>query len=267
MDERCWSAFKAFWNDGPTCLERVKLSCTIRFTAPGVNHTSNDVIACANQLAALSCDKYNDEDHWPEACTPPPGQLADGAACIVPGQCQGSACNIRNSASCGVCKTVPRTGGACSDDVECFNFLPCVNGVCSFHPQINEPCDTLQRTCGAGTVCKNLDAAGVGVCSPPLQAGASCDPLAAGGDECDVWQGYSCDQFAKTCKRGPDAPAVGESCIEFGFCSFAAFCASDGKCKPNPREGEPCLSGQVDCMTPARCVDGMCKIRDAAVCK
>jgi hypothetical protein len=261
-DERCWPAFSEFWSDGATCLERAKVSCISRLSAPGVKDTADRVVSCANALSGLSCDKYNDRDRdrWPGACIPPPGQLPDAAACIVAEQCQGSACKVGIGAPCGVCSTVSPLGGACLSEEDCFNSMPCANGICTAHPTSGEPCDKGARYCVGGTVCRNIDATGLGTCAAPLPEGAAC-----GGEECDTWNGYLCDGIARLCKRGTKLISIGGTC-SYGACSFFAYCGMD-ICKAKPREGQPCVLGLMDCLPPAHCIEGVCKIRDAAVCK
>lgn len=261
-DHKCESSFGTFWNDLAICKERSRISCLSRLTSPGVNETASRVVSCANALTMLSCERYAEVDRWPEACTPPPGQLADGAPCIVAAQCQGSACDITARAACGVCKTVSRIGGVCTDENDCLNYMPCVNGVCAPHPILGEPCDGAARYCVGGSVCRDLDANGVGICARPSPAGTRCDP--GQPDICDYAQGYYCDQFAKTCDKGEALGKIGERCVA-QTCPFVAFCDLDDICHPKPREGRPCDPNN-SCMTPARCIDGICKIRDPAVC-
>jgi len=263
-DKRCAYDFEVGWNDLATCKERVKINCLLRVKSPGVNETTSRVVACANTLTALSCERYDDFDRWPETCTAPPGQLPDGAPCIVPAQCQGSACEITSRAACGVCKTVSRLGGACTDETNCFNFMPCVNGVCSAHPVKGEPCDGIGRYCFGPTVCRDLDANGIGKCGTPSPAGTACDPNEP--DICDFTNAYYCDQVTMTCTKGEKARKVGEMCVDLPICNFVSYCDFDGFCRLNPREGMGCGANNT-CLTPARCIDGVCKIRNAAVCK
>jgi hypothetical protein len=264
-DERCHPAFKAAWSDGATCQERVRLGCISRLTASGVNDTSSRIVACANALAVLSCDKFMDyAEQWPETCFPPPGQLADDAPCIVFGQCQSGFCNIRSSSACGVCKSWSRAGGTCASNFDCFNFLPCVGGICTPFSRTGETCDNMERQCATGLVCRDVDAMNVGTCGAPTPLGGTCDFQ---NDLCDIWQGVTCQFGSMVCSRLPPPPAVGEQCSDGGNCGALAHCTIDNVCKAKPREGQPCIAGQVDCMTPARCLAGVCKIRDAAVCK
>jgi hypothetical protein len=142
--------------------------------------------------------------------------------------------------------------------------LPCVNGVCTTHPRIGETCDTMDRYCVAGSVCKNVDAMGLGTCAAATPAGGTCDPLA--GEECDAWGGYECDQVSRTCKPVGISVPVGAKCLTTG-CNASGYCGSDGICKANPRVGEACIPGEIFCLTPAYCLGGVCKLPDAAVCK
>jgi hypothetical protein len=256
-----------FGGDLATCKERSTLGCVSRVTATGTNQKPSQVVECARAVAALSCETYLDFERWPEACAIPPGNLSDGAACIASAQCQGGHCAISNTEPCGVCRATSRAGEACGVQADCLDLMPCVNGVCVPHPKLGEPCDAKERACVAGLVCRNLDAAGEGICEKLLSVGAPCDPRSPAGEECDYTQSYACDPVARICGVAADPfGGVGAPCGSSGECNAVSFCRG-GVCRARPRDGELCTVGVMECVHPARCIHGLCTVRDSAVCQ
>ncbi len=242
------------------------MGCVARLTAAGTNETPRDVVACAKAVTGLSCDNYLDVEHWPAPCTIPPGNLPAGAGCVVSTQCGGGHCAISNQERCGICKTVPRAGEACAKATDCLGRMPCVDGVCVPHPRLGERCDGADRFCIAGLVCRDFDSSGLGTCQKPLLAGATCDPMAPGGEECDMTQSLACDTGTRKCIMARDPfGGIGDPCTNT-TCSGVSSC-SNGICQPRPRDDQLCVAGTNDCVHPARCIDCICTIRDAAVCQ
>jgi len=267
-----WQACNApdvrfFYGDIATCKERSALSCVSRLAATGTNETPSNVVQCAKAVAGLPCESYLDFERWPESCTIPPGNLQDGTGCVAPVQCQSGHCAISNKEACGVCKTVSRAGETCSAPSDCLYLMPCVNGVCVPHPNLGEPCDAGERACVAGSACRNIDASGLGICEKLLPADAACDPQAPAGEECDYTQWYACDTRTRTCLPTLDRPGgIGAKCVAKSDCDGVSFC-EDQLCKARPRDGELCVAGVKDCVFPARCIGGICTMRDPAVCQ
>jgi hypothetical protein len=271
--ERCAPfSFRESFNDGATCRESLAKSCVSSLTAAGTKDTPERNVTCAKAIAQLSCEGYLDFERWPEPCSPLPGALADGASCIVDQQCQGGYCEFTGRNPCGVCKTLARPGESCVDSNECFDFIPCVDGVCTLRGKRGAPCDEASHWCAFGLTCRNLDAAGVGTCQDYLPTGAACDPNSSEIENCNVFQGDECNFFKKVCTRVlPEnwSPLVGEACRTDGSCNTAGFCGAEDVCKMRPREGQPCAFnefGQSVCLSPARCFDGVCALRDS-VCR
>ncbi|MET0593792.1 MAG: hypothetical protein ABW133_13900 [Polyangiaceae bacterium] len=267
-DERCASDFTFHWNDNANCVARVKVACLARLIAPGVKDSPARVVACGDARENADCDSYLDPDRAPDVCFPPPGDLPDGAQCIVPGQCVGGGCIIELRASCGLCTKIARQGEACGLDSDCLNAMPCVNNVCTPHPRLGEACDQFSRTCAPGLACRNVDSADVGECTLPVPAGEPCDPESTGGNECDTLRLYYCDQTTNTCQRAQESPRIGEKCVATTlFCNNASYCSAERVCERRPVEGEPCELRNKECMAPARCIEGVCRGLDAAACK
>lgn len=273
--ERCDPfTLRFYFNDGATCRERLAESCVLRLTATGTGETPARTVSCGKAVAQLSCEGYLDYERWPESCSQLPGKVADGAGCIVDAQCQGGYCEFMGSRNpCGVCRTLARQGEACVDSNECLDFIPCVDGVCTLRGKRGAPCDEASRWCAAGLTCRNLDAAGVGTCQDYLPTGAACDPNSSEVESCNFIQGDECDFFKGVCTTVlPEnrPPRAGEQCSTNSSCNFASFCGAQDSCKLRPREGQPCAFdefGQSVCLSPARCFDGVCALRDAAVCQ
>ena len=266
--ERCYpSLIKGAYNDVATCRDRFGRSCELRLTATGTNETVDRVTACAKAVAGLACETFNDLDRHPESCSLPQGKLADGAGCVTAGQCHGRSCPLRQGERCGQCKTLSPAGGACTSQPECLNGMPCVSGVCTLHSVLGEPCDS-ERWCAGGLICKTRDASGAGTCEKLLPAGSACDPQSPDGDACDYTKGFVCNEGTKTCGPPTFGPAeIGARCASSSECTLASYCNVQGVCQARPREGERCLTGEVECLGPARCYQGVCVSRDPSVCQ
>jgi hypothetical protein len=266
--ERCYpSGITKSYNDVATCRDRIARSCELRLTATGTNETADRVMACAEALASLACDTFFDRNRWPESCSLRQGKLADGAGCVAAGQCQGRHCLFWQGERCGQCTTVSPAGAACMSHFECLNGMPCVNGVCTLHSSLGEPCDG-ERWCVTGLICKTGDTSDAGTCEKLLPAGLACDPHSRDGDACDNTKGLACNEGTRTC--GPPTYGLGEigaRCAIPSECAAVSYCNPQGVCQARPREGERCLAGESDCLGPARCYQGTCVSRDPAVCQ
>jgi hypothetical protein len=258
-----------YFNDCATCRERLARSCVSRLTATGTNETPTRVVDCAKAIDQLSCEGYLDTARWPESCSLLPGKLPDGAGCIVAGQCEGKSCVIANRDACGVCRTVSPAGGTCVLPNDCVDFIPCVEGVCTLPGSVGTPCNEVERQCAYGLTCRGVDSTGMGTCQHYVPTGAPCDSHSPFG-ECDFMHGDTCDLIANVCNHNLDWFArAGEAC-DNGLCNTASFCNPQSLCQVRPREGQPCApneNGQGVCLSPARCLNGVCAIRDPAVCR
>jgi hypothetical protein len=112
-----------------------------------------------------------------------------------------------------------------------------------------------------------------GTCSAVLAAGATCDATA---QNCDPFAGLYCDPTTKVCAK-VTLVAAGASCglssSGYAQCSGKGTCrragaSQTGTCVAAAADGQTCdtVNGP-DCVTPAVCTNGVCKLPDAASCK
>lgn len=163
-------------------------------------------LSCANRMnAATSCADIGD-------CEMPPGDLADGAACLQDFQCQS-----------GYCKSPSRAPGD--------HALAC--GSCAPRVQVNEACDFTAHACVDGAVCDEVvheDSFGAPKCFAVSIAkiGEPC-PHAKEGDvqrvRCD--EGLHCPKYgdAPTCKPPGQR---GDACETKGDCALGLACVCAG---------------------------------------
>jgi hypothetical protein len=252
------------YGDLDTCVARLKLGCQPALDAPGTSVTTSQIASCASALSARSCeDTFGPAP--PAPCRPLSGELADGVGCANDNQCQSTYCKKQGKA-CGVCSKRVSAGEACESDDDCEWELSCAGQVCAKYVNVGESCDT-NHPCLPPSECNSS-----GTCAKRGGPGASCDPAA---QDCDLYQGLYCD-LGKTCKQ-VGIVKDGEACglVDGTF----AICARSGKCKGGTllvkgtclaaaSDGGSCdLVQGPNCLPPARCVDGACKLEDPAACR
>lgn len=163
----------------------------------------------------------------PDACKTPAGTLADGKAC------GDLICDATRK-----CVEPGKQGDACS----------------------------ATKLCGRDVVCQK------GTCDKPLALGATCNPAEPA---CDQARGHMCGanmtcEELKLAKPGEPCGVVkGQitSCGAHGRCKLAAG-AQSGTCEAAAADGQPCDNQKgPGCLTPARCVKGVCTIADPNACK
>jgi hypothetical protein len=199
-------------------------------------------------------------------------------------------------------------GGACFVDGECVDFglcdraacqggPACCVGVCTPAPaQVEEGGDCSMGTCVDSAFCGGPeDPDGEG--GAPPTGGATCQPRADNGQDCD--DTFGC-QDAQRCGNGkcyklspsgqPCNPNLQVSCIDFSNwceptegkcvalppagqpcgsngaqCALYAFC-DGGTCQPKPSVGEACDDQGQPCIGDLRCQDDTCQKRSLQVC-
>ena len=255
------------YGDVATCQARAKLGCMPTLMAPGTSATPDKLDKCATALSASTCDALYTRDP-PTACLPDPGKLADGAACGDDAQCANKYCKKPANAVCGVCAAHATAGGACTVDTDCDVKLACGNNVCVAYGALGGTCDA-GHPCAPPNVCKS------GTCAMPAEAGQACTPSLSGGD-CDETKGLFCNPSSVT--AGVCAVATfagpGQPCglVNGGVvgCSGGARCVRTGAmgtCLAPAADGAACDSTNgPDCVAPAECVGGVCKLPDPASC-
>ena len=254
------------YGDLMTCQMRAVINCPAGFMANGNAETPSRLDDCSKQAAMISCTQTFTRD-TPMVCQSPMGKLADGNACGDDGQCMNAYCKKPSGQVCGVCSTRAAAGAACTVDADCVYTLACANSVCSAWVAGGGMCDAGHR-CAFPNICKG------GTCTAPGEAGQSCTPSIGGGD-CDLPAGLFCHPTMLTCVQVSWATA-GQPC---GFvnnnivgCSASGHCkitapAVMGTCLAAAADGAACdAANGPDCMPPAQCVSGVCKLPNATSC-
>lgn len=255
--------------DDAACVPANRLDCEKSSFGPGSTFTPGDLLEClgALDLSRMSCEaflRYAVGQSIPSVCRPP-GTLPDGAPCVDRRQCQGGACPIAAGEACGACAEVQLTGGTCVASTDCAPGLRCAAGACA-------PLGEAGAACAATSECFADLACLGGVCGPRLPAGAACSAV-----EQECVAEHFCNTTTQVCEPWTVAP-LGASCGllaagDFALCGAGTACevpmTSAGACVAVVDEGEPCaFDGPYGshCRSPARCIAGVCHVRDAADC-
>lgn len=278
------------WGDVATCKSRSKLECMQGFSAPSTSATPADTSACVKAAASITCEQLID-NQLPDSCKPKPGGIDDGKACGADAQCKSGFCGFDDDKKiCGVCGPKPAEGGACVDD-DCPSGLKCHLGKCAKPAAVGATCDDAVL-CGAGTTCVS------GTCTKGVATeGAECDPAGKTKPACDSLAGFVCLE--------PSGPGSGGKCYKVAVAAIGGECGLDidmaasppviksltgcekagwcegldtakgkfkGTCKAAAADGAACVADAgfekgPGCLEPAECVDGVCKLPDAAACK
>ncbi len=246
---------QAFWGSVAECASRSKLSCEADLAAPGAATTPAQIGACASAYSKQSCDLLFSGSE-PEECNVP-GTRNDGEPCGVDTQCKSTNCKI-NSGECGACAPRVAAGGSCDVDDDCDANLTCANGVCATPVPAGGACATTDQ-CLRSLLCKN------GTCAKGGAAGAPCEPQQQG---CASFQGLYCDPESKVCAAASWAK-VGEACGLVGgkYVACQQSNCYNGTCAEYAADGAACNDETgPDCLQPASCVNGTCKLPSAASC-
>jgi hypothetical protein len=249
------------YGDEATCEERLALNCASTFEAQGSNTTPAMTKACADALAATSCDDIFSRK-LPSACDPEPGDLADGTACGRDSQCMSSQCK-KTGDVCGICSPLSAAGGACTENDDCESGLACA-------AQCVAPGE-LGADCSPTSPCKTSLACSGGKCGEPVGAGESCDQMP---QICDGLQGLGCNTMGVCQKLQLAGP--GEACglqgTDFVLCKAGGFCktavgTNAGTCLAPAADGAACdeMMGP-HCLSGAICSGGLCKLDDGLSC-
>jgi hypothetical protein len=230
------------------CLRVMNLRCQELFDLPGVPDPTGAATACAETTRSAPCYVWYGRD----ACTLPPGLLADGAPCSSRAQCASTFCRLRDGL-CGACAPVPRTGDTCRNQWECRGDAACrvddTGGHASCVPNVGagSPCGA-SGVCGLAVICGKD-----GICHPEAVTDEPCGK--------DV----SC-RSDLVCQDGRCRPAVfakpGESCNSSTVHCSAGLCDSfgTGKCVALGKEGDECGAAKsAFCEAPYLCNEGRCQ--------
>lgn len=269
------------YGDSATCKARLKTDCLTGLSAPNNAQTPDTLKACINAGQGLSIQQLVDQD-LPAACTPPTGPLDDAKACSEHAQCKSGFCAVNPSSTteCGVCNPKPVEGAACPQN-DCPQGLVCHNQKCTKPVGAGAACDADKR-CITGYSCV------AAVCTKHVTTeGAACKGTNA---DCDGLAGLVC--FENKCKKITLAAAGKECGLDFDTtvtpqtlkslttCEKNGYCKGldvvqkkfKGVCEPAAGDGAACsdkadwMSGPK-CLAPARCVGGVCRLKDPSQCK
>jgi hypothetical protein len=262
LDSYCakYDACSSVTNAGKLCLGYKEL-CPEYYFLPGSTRTIENMVQCAKDIAALSCDQWR-AGYRPDCQTD--GTLDDDAGCVSSVQCKSGICSNNLDARCGNCAKTSTPDGPCDPTVQrqvCPRNYTCVKNVCKpidVKPLAEgQPCNVTGAVCGEGLTCYAAGGGdGTERCAKPTsnQCGAAA---------CDSTQSYcrAFDDGGVTCvpfkQNGEACDNAGQQCN-----SATAYCkltsAEIGTCTAYPKVGEPC--GQtaggayVSCAPEVTCV-------------
>jgi hypothetical protein len=270
----CFPTFLAeTFGDVTTCEARLTLSCVPTVLSVGSQTTAADVQACAAALPTADCDAVFVDNAPPAACETIAGTLSAGSKCAFGEQCKGALCNVGPS-GCGSCVGRNEAGVDCSSTDECTYGTVCASGTCvAPMGEAGSPC-VLSTPCTAPNRC----AGGTLTCTPPLEAGAFCNPNL--DNACDSTQSVQCIPAPDPPLGGVCAPptlvasgACGEVGSVFVACTGGGVCANvdgngQGTCMAPAADGAPCDGNDGPlCLPPAICVSGTCVVDDENSCR
>jgi hypothetical protein len=274
------------YGDEGTCETRLKLFCLNSLAASTNGNSAGLTEACAEAFASEPCTDYFDLSPAP-ACVQAKGQLDDGMACAVAGQCATGFCAIAPGAACGTCAEAPMPGDSCAALTTCGQTLTCVTATkhCQAFATQGAACDN-GSPCGDGLFCVGASTTQQGTCQPAVeQVGAACDPQGKTGPGCDRLASLACNTMTKQCAPLAFA-ALGQACganvgNQFAVCASAATCVAQATdagppsiCVPAASDGAKCdLVLGPFCLDPARCIvtgdastSGTCQFPNAMAC-
>jgi hypothetical protein len=248
-------------------------------TAQGVLATLDQAEACASAKAALSCEEYL-SNTIPPACQIA-GSLPTGAACAHDWQCAGpqAHCKLASQASCGVCSTLGQAGESCLNDADCASGL-----VCGSSSTCETPASS-GKTCTSDADCEGMLTCLGSQCTAPEGEGSSCDDSMnyGGEDGCDAAFGRISGLYCiGTCVQAQIAqPGAACSYATPGdpqskpnvLCANGQICdlgdaGRVGTCPNAVADGQSCVTvvGSPNCLPPAVCSGGTCRLRDGSGC-
>ncbi len=274
--QKCLPIFvTAGFGDVATCVARMAKTCPSMFDAPSTSANPNKISTCAGAVKVLSCETV--ATTTPAACVPDPGGLADGAPCADDAQCKSTWCPKHESELCGKCTAMPKAGQPCltvtsatgSTEKECGRGLNCTKDVCVAPVGSGGACSDA-TSCALGLTCFNSK------CVTAGKPGAKCDPEGKTDPTCDFLQGAVCNPATKVCQELAKSSA-GQPCglvgSEYKICIAGSKCvvppgSMAGTCIAAAIDGGACDADKgPDCLAPAKCVGGVCKLPDPTLCK
>jgi hypothetical protein len=256
--------FQIFYGTAATCRERVELSCTKDLEVPETNQTTTEMAACATAANSATCDDLL-ADNFPEPCRIKAGPRLNGEGCGSSWQCMSTHCE-KTTGDCGTCAPRQAANGACTVNEGCTLGLVCTNGKCVSPSPLGGSCDANTPCRGGNMYCN------VNMCATRLGAGSSCE---GNSEACDFGRGVGCNVLSATPTCQPVASAQGgQPCgIVNGtltICQLVNECAGAtlmqaGACVAPSQDGTACSMGH-NCLPPANCIGGICRLPSAGSC-
>ncbi len=210
---------------------------------------------CIERTESLGCE--HDANAQAECQAAWQGQIPEGEACSLDGECQTKNCILPASCQDSCCMGVCGRGSASVDDA-CGDASSCVEGaycdkassICRPRGAEGSPCDS-DSSCQAHMYCDD-DAPNPAVCRR----------LPYEGEPCPDWD---CALRNNDCIRQEDDTQVcvpvfevGDACTTDSQCPGYADCI-DRVCVELGHTGDPCRIG--DCVFPLSCIGGTCQAR------
>lgn len=274
--------FATAYGSDETCLARRGALCERTQFGEGATLKPEQLADCAAASAASDCAAWLRQElarkPRPECSTV--GTLAEGARCMVSGQCEvGTSCGLKKA--CGRCLRTRSGKDTCFDDSECAAGRACRSSSCVPYGDPGAECGPA-KPCNPDLACAQ---GGDGKrCEIRRGHDQPCDPA---GDECALWpEQLACSPLRKVCERYVFAKldaACGELDDGSGsvaLCEHGLWCKTGedprkGKCVETLKDRWPCaafarakqphpLGGP--CRAPAVCHDVQCQILDSAAC-
>lgn len=270
---------------------RMKALCLSGLTLNGTGLTAQHLGPCGNALKDLSCDAPVGET---EACRPPPGKFAPGAACWEDEQCSTTHCKGASGSTCGVCTARLAVGSTCGPQDECAVGASCLSGKCvaEVKSAAGGGCDELKNeSCQAGLYCDST----ARTCKPYVTEGGACSAelrcarelrcdstsnkcvkqvLAAEGQACGAdavrcQTGLGCDPTTSKCVKVTMVAPGGDCSGTFTRCTEGRCIEGTNKCPMVVADGGACTedSSTEICAFGADCIDGKCLLPAQVVCK
>jgi len=256
-----------FYGDKTTCVSRLTFSCKNDQMVNGITRTPDEMAACAQAVKSSSCPDLV-ASKFPAACQVKPGTLMNGIGCGSDWQCQSTYCNT-NGQTCGACGPRAAAGGTCTTDDGCMTGMVCASGHCVTPGVSGASCDPMKQPCRSDLYCTSAS-----TCAPHVGAGASCADSASA---CDLFQGVACNPFNHVCETvavaqgGAACGIVNRTltlCVALDQCGGATL-TQPGVCASPAGDGEACGESNSghNCIAPATCVNGVCRLPSATNCQ
>jgi hypothetical protein len=241
------------------CPARMKIWCETQLTAPAdTNWAPSAFKSCITSWSALTCDEWRDFDleilKGPSCFVP--GKRGEGSGCWSFAQCGSGECG--GDTVCGTCRPRVPADGACDLDSDCQRGLVCGLQKCVVPMSLGGLCNDA-HPCRRSLLCR------AGVCAARAGEGAPCSAHAdcAGGLLCNFTKG-ACGRATVSSSRCSSSEADGSVL----FCAGGTSCEqSSNMCVANAGDGQACVSdGTPDCLWPAICSGGTCRLARAVDC-